>query len=174
MRKIGSYKMRYFTVAVYLADGGEYRCIKNDELPRDLTEAINSSEAFHWDAVKSDCPAGYCYLHELVHFLTGSDPFAQKYSGRMEIEKVRDIEYKYLTVPVLKCVDPAKYHMYKGEFVRYEDMPEDLRKAFFHQWQMLAACPGNEMAYAHDFEDFMDRGGRGWSGDFSKVVGKYR
>ncbi len=168
MRKVGTHKFGYWTSHTYLPDGGEYRCVKDDELPRHL------AEAFHRDFSESDSPAGYCYLHELVRFMAGHNPIAMRYTGRAPVALARRLEYKNLAVPVWLAVEPARYKMYPGEFVRYEDMPEDLGVAFFHKWMSCSACPGHDMAYAYDFADFMGRSGVGWSGDFSEIVGKYR
>jgi hypothetical protein len=62
---------------------------------------------------------------------------------------------------------------YKGPFVRYEDLPDDLAKAF-RRWQILAQIPFLDGSYLHDFEDFMARCGRGFNGDFSAIVEQYR
>jgi hypothetical protein len=88
----------------------------------------------------------------------------------MELKRVDTVEYEGLAVPVWKFADPAKI---QGAFVRYIDMPDDLAKVF-HQWMTLAACPEIGTAYVYDFTDFMDRDGRGRSGDFSAVVKKYK
>jgi hypothetical protein len=167
MKQHGNYQLKYFTVPTYIQDGGEFRCVKYSDLPDTL------ANAFKRDYLETGCPAGYGCLHEFIRFMAGHDAFAKKYSGRMELDRVQNLEYRNLTVPVWKCADPELYHMYKGEFVRFEDLPEDLAKAF-GEWQMSAACPGFGASYLHDFEGFMDRGGKGWSGDFSAIVKKYR
>lgn len=86
--------------------------------------------------------------------------------------QVDTLKYRNCTVPVWKVLDPA-CKFYHGEFIRFKDLPADMAQAF-KKWQFLAACPGQETSYLRDFIDFMDLGGRGWSGDFSEVVKKYR
>jgi len=78
-----------------------------------------------------------------------------------------------LPVPVWQVADRKPGDgCYSGRFVRWMDLPDDLRQAFA-RWQYGAAQPFAEGAYDYDFRDFMDRGGRGFSGDFSAVVGRY-
>lgn len=89
-----------------------------------------------------------------------------------ELEQIDTLEYAGCTVPVWKVVD-QQCNYFKSGFIRHADLPEDLAKAF-NEYQTLAACPGIGTSYLHDFTDFMDRDGRGWSGDFSKVVMKYK
>ena len=85
--------------------------------------------------------------------------------------RVDVLKFGGCTVPVWQVSRPGAF--YAGPFVRYEDLPKDLAKAF-GEWQMTAACPGQGTAYVHDFQDFMARGGRGWYGDWSEIVWKYR
>lgn len=95
----------------------------------------------------------------------------------IKLHQVNTLVYRSLTVPVWQ-IDPGQdidrlmgYH--SGPFIRYTDLPGDLAEAF-HRWQMCAAIPFSDAAYDYDFEDFMDRSGRGFSGDFSEIVRRYR
>lgn len=89
----------------------------------------------------------------------------------VDIERVGNLVYANLTVPVWQFAAPAE-GQYTGKFVRFEDLPEDLREAF-KQWQTGAATPVYGGCYHYDFDDFMQMGGKGWSGDFSAIVGPY-
>jgi hypothetical protein len=91
-------------------------------------------------------------------------------STTIEIELVEDRRYRNLTVLTVPVWQFA--HSDWPQFVRFKDLSEDLVQVF-KAWQILAATPTCDGAYAHDFEDFMGRHGRGWSGDFSKAVEKY-
>lgn len=91
----------------------------------------------------------------------------------LNLQQVDTLAYRGLAVPVWQVADRKPGDgCYSGRFVRYMDLPDDLRQAFA-RWQYGAAQPFAEGAYDYDFRDFMDRGGRGFSGDFSAVVGRY-
>lgn len=87
----------------------------------------------------------------------------------MELLHVSTVKLTGASVPVFRT---DTEWCYKGKFVRFEDLPQDLAKAFWN-WQIMAACPCAGTSYLHDFTDFLDRQGRGWSGDYSAVVRPY-
>lgn len=92
----------------------------------------------------------------------------------LQLHQCAELRYRKLNVPVWRQepgMDSNRY--YKGPFVRYEDLPDDLAKAF-RRWQILAQIPFLDGSYLHDFEDFMARCGRGFNGDFSAIVEQYR
>lgn len=168
LKQVDKLQLKYFTIAVYLAGENPLRCVLDDDLPEDLAAAFGEASA------GSACPAPNAeYLNDFLRFMEGGNPVAKKYSGRMELNKVGTLEYKNLSVPVWRVADPEKYNAYPKSFVRIEDMPADLAKAFM-EWQTLAAAPGFGMSYLYSFTEFMDRGGQGWKGDYSEVVNKYR
>lgn len=90
----------------------------------------------------------------------------------IKLHQVNTLVYRSLTVPVWQ-VDPGQEGYYSGPFIRHSDLPDDLAESFC-KWQMYAAIPFRDAAYDHDFKDFMDRSGRGFSGDFSEIVSRYR
>ena len=168
LKQVDKLQLKYFTIAVYQAGENPHRCVRDQDMPEDLAAAFSEASA------GSACPAPNAgYLHDFVLFMDSNNPVAKKYSGRMELNKVGTLEYKSLSVPVWRVADPEMYKAYPKSFVRDEDMPADLAKAFL-EWQTLAAAPGFGMSYLHDFTDFMDRGGQGWKGDYSEIVNRYR
>lgn len=82
------------------------------------------------------------------------------------------LKYANLEVPV-RWKEPNG-----GAFIDLNDLPEDLRQAFF-EWMLGATVFSVKGAYfnvgymPHDFDDFMKRHGVGASGDFSAIVEKY-
>lgn len=90
----------------------------------------------------------------------------------IKLHQVDTLAYQGIIVPVWQ-VDPGQDGYYSGPFIRHADLPSDLADAFY-KWQMYAAIPFGDAAYVHDFTDFMDRSGRGFSGDFSEIVRRYR
>lgn len=90
----------------------------------------------------------------------------------LNLRQVDALTYRGLTVPVWQ-IDPRQERYYSGPFIRHSDLPDDLAESFF-KWQMYAAIPFRDAGYDHDFKDFMARGGRGFSGDFSEIVTRYR
>ncbi len=80
--------------------------------------------------------------------------------------QIGEMVFGKLKVPVRK-IDGE--NQYKGQVVCESDLPQDLAEAF-SQWMTCAQIPAPGYAYVHDFVDFVRRGGRGRSGDWSKVV----
>jgi len=83
--------------------------------------------------------------------------------------RVGELVFGKLTVPIRKLEGDKAY---PGKVVCWDDLPADLADAF-DKWMFCAAVPSRNCAYLHDFQDFMRRAGRGWSGDWSAVVEKY-
>lgn len=90
----------------------------------------------------------------------------------MAWQQISTLKYRNLEVPVrLKGPDG-------GAFVDLNDLPDDLRQAFFN-WMLGATVFSVKGAFfntgymPHDFDDFMKRRGIGGSGDFSAIVDKY-
>ena len=168
-KQIDTLRLEHLTVPLYEHESNRgYMYVRYQDLPEDLTAALAKVSS------RSACPApGAGFFRDLRDFIMSGDPVAQKYAGSRILTKVDELVYRNLVVPVWQVSEPARYMMYAGQFIRLEDLPEDLRKAF-NEWHKLAACPGLGKSYVHDFTDFMDRSGRGWSGDFSAVVKRYR
>lgn len=80
--------------------------------------------------------------------------------------QIGEMVFGRLKVPVRK-LDGA--NMYTGQVVCESDLPQDLAEAF-GRWMTCAQIPAPGYAYQHDFVDFVQRGGRGRSGDWSKVL----
>ena len=161
------------------------------DMPPAMREAVR-----HWATeiriVKMGMPPTGCayYLEDIEEFLTweqtqaagvGEEFITWMIDGfeddgstiTLNLQQVDTFDYRGLAVPVWQVADrkPGD-RCYPGRFVRYMDLPEDLHQAFA-RWQYGANQPFAEGAYDYDFRHFMDRGGRGFSGDFSDVVRRY-
>lgn len=93
------------------------------------------------------------------------------HSSEFKLKMVDELKYTHLTVPVWQVAENTP-SAYQGQFVRDEDLPDDLRQAFAKS-QICAQMPFEDGSYVHDFTGFMGRGGKGWGYDFSAVVLPY-
>jgi len=89
----------------------------------------------------------------------------------LKLKKVDELKYANLTIPVWQIAEKVA-GAYPGQFVRHEDLPDELRQAF-EKSQISAQMPFDTGSYVHDFAGFMSRGGNGWGYDFSAVVMPY-
>ena len=76
----------------------------------------------------------------------------------LKFKIVGELKYAHLTVPVWQFVGEDA-SVYSGRFIRYDDLPNDLREEL-NKFQVGATIPFRNSTYVHDFEFFMTQGSK--------------